>query len=532
MKIIYYCLLPAILYGMHTNKASAQTTSIDWGYEASGITILANSSSSTDNKSTVYGNVVTTDSNLPNNVTVKNGTFNKITPDHLNNYFNPVIDQLERATSSNTVELTPSSESWTAGIALLGHYYNNNNNYYGYYRYFNLNRDNTTDLLKPGIYTYPGDVEIPLGQTLVLDDGGDKNAVFIFRIGGNFRSVGDLRMLSGFTGANVFFEVNGTAAISGKFTGNILSKSTSDFSLKNAGNITGRVYSLGKVIFDNSVIDVPNDTDGDGVPDINDDYPNDPTKAYNNDSKLNPQTIAFEDMWPHKGDFDFNDLVMKTSYNFITNAHNAVVQVVSTFTLLATGGIQKNSFHIRFITNKIDPYQFFWETSGNFEYRVDGGISFKIFDDMREQMVEWNTIPGKPISPAYTYKLTFNVNPENNCMVSDIIVDPYIVNGPNGNNEREIHLPGMSPTNLANGSLFNTYDDNSAIQTYTTKEGLPWAISFPSDHFDYPVEGKDINTAYLKLRDWVKYNSVSNNDWYSNTDLGFRNNDLVFVTAK
>lgn len=131
MKGLSYLLVPAIICGMYTHTASAQTTSIDWGNGASGITVLANSSTSTDKKSTVYGNVLTTDNNLPNDVTVKNGTFNKITSDQLNNYFNPLIDQLERATSSNTVVLTSSSELRTAGIALLGHYYqyNNDNNY-------------------------------------------------------------------------------------------------------------------------------------------------------------------------------------------------------------------------------------------------------------------------------------------------------------------------------------------------------------------------------------------------------------------
>ncbi len=78
---------------------------------------------------------------------------------------------------------------------------------------------------------------------------------------------------------------------------------------------------------------VSNDTDGDGVPDDQDDYPNDPDKAFNNFSPEEGTwaTLAFEDLWPGTGDYDFNDLVLFYNMNQITNADNEVVEIDASF---------------------------------------------------------------------------------------------------------------------------------------------------------------------------------------------------------
>jgi hypothetical protein len=62
-----------------------------------------------------------------------------------------------------------------------------------------------------------------------------------------------------------------------------------------------------------------NDSDGDGVSDQFDDYPDDPLRAFNNfyPSEDGFGTLAFEDLWPGKGDFDFNDMVIDYSINQI-----------------------------------------------------------------------------------------------------------------------------------------------------------------------------------------------------------------------
>nr|NQU91678.1 LruC domain-containing protein [Bacteroidota bacterium] len=76
------------------------------------------------------------------------------------------------------------------------------------------------------------------------------------------------------------------------------------------------------------------DADSDGVFDDFDDYPNDPDKAYtvyypspyrNSDLKSGDETYEtwyyqmFEDLWPNKGDYDLNDLVLKLRMDTVFN---------------------------------------------------------------------------------------------------------------------------------------------------------------------------------------------------------------------
>ncbi len=56
---------------------------------------------------------------------------------------------------------------------------------------------------------------------------------------------------------------------------------------------------------------------GDGVPNDEDDYPEDPTRAFNS---YDTASVAFEDLWPAMGDYDFNDLVLGCTYKIVTNA--------------------------------------------------------------------------------------------------------------------------------------------------------------------------------------------------------------------
>ena len=69
------------------------------------------------------------------------------------------------------------------------------------------------------------------------------------------------------------------------------------------------------------------DSDGDGVANTFDDYPNDPNKAFNNyyPSKGNYASLAFEDLWPNKGDYDMNDMVVDYNINQITKDWIAVI---------------------------------------------------------------------------------------------------------------------------------------------------------------------------------------------------------------
>lgn len=278
----------------------------------------------------------------------------------------------------------------------------------------------------------------------------------------------------------------------------------------------------------------PADSDGDGVMDAQDEYPNDPSKAYNNyypsSSPSSGATVAFEDQWPVKGDYDLNDVVVSYRYKIVTNAQNKVVQVNGDYTLHATGSGYDTGFAVEFPTLRSS-------VSGVSGGTLEAGQTkavIMIFNDIRDEMQEWNTLPGKPVSPLKNYSVSFNVSngPALNTFGLGSY-NPFIWNGGLGNGRNhEIHLPGKTPTSLGNTSIFGTGDDNSSVAAaryYVTSTGLPWAIDIPIKPFNYPVEYMNITGGYLKFQGWAESGGTQFADWYSNTQTGYRNSGNLFL---
>lgn len=259
------------------------------------------------------------------------------------------------------------------------------------------------------------------------------------------------------------------------------------------------------------------DTDGDGISNEVDDYPNDNTKAF--DNKTGAGTISFEDNWPYTGDYDLNDVVIDYLYNVVTNASNQVVRVEGTLTLRATGGAYGNGFGVQFpiAANKL---------SGVTGAALEAGQSKAVlilFDNMRTQMSDWNTFANSS-GDVKQYKIAFNVSngPTLNAFGLGCY-NPFIWNGSLGRGA-EIHLPNYAPTDLADLTLFGKAEDGSNLiagNTYISKENsLPWAIYTP-EPFVYPIEKAPIVLGHKKFANWVKSGGTTYPDWYTNQD-GYR----------
>ncbi|MCT4645944.1 MAG: LruC domain-containing protein, partial [Carboxylicivirga sp.] len=86
-------------------------------------------------------------------------------------------------------------------------------------------------------------------------------------------------------------------------------------------------------------IDTPTDSDGDGVSDTFDEFPNDENRAFNNHypAENTYGTLIFEDLWPYKGDYDFNDLVIDYNFTQLTNSDNEITGIDTRLVVRAIG---------------------------------------------------------------------------------------------------------------------------------------------------------------------------------------------------
>ena len=291
----------------------------------------------------------------------------------------------------------------------------------------------------------------------------------------------------------------------------------------------------------------PGDMDCDGCTDNVDDYPTDPTRCFNNYYPASGfGTLAYEDLWPGRGDYDMNDVVVDYRFNTITDHNNNVVEIYGTFVLKASGAYFNNGFGFQIPTNNVDPTTM-TVTGYNLSHSIvslnshgfENGQTkptIIVFDDFLSIMpnpgcgIGVNTTPGCAyIAPVtITIHITFS-SPQYQMSQTNIEnFNPFIFVGLD--RTHEVHLPDYVPTSLANPALFGTYDDNSipsANKYYKTVNNLPWAINVYNS-FDYPKEKVDIINTYLHFVDWVTSGGILYPDWYQNNP-GYRNAANIYT---
>lgn len=288
-----------------------------------------------------------------------------------------------------------------------------------------------------------------------------------------------------------------------------------------------------------------NDSDGDNVDDEYDDYPEDPDKAFNNyyPNENSFGTLAFEDLWPYKGDYDFNDLVIDYRFNTVTNSNDNAVEILATFKVMAIGAGYKNGFGIQFpfsddvIENVSGDFSYtqniISNNSKNLENNQDKAVMI-LFDNAFTLLPHPGGGTGvnvqngseyiEPQEIQFTISFNYPMSPEN---LGTAPFNPFIfVNGDRG---REIHMKGDEPTDLVNNDLFGTGQDDSdptSSNYYKTENNLPWAINIVSG-FDYPIEKSAIIEAYNYFSNWAESSGIQYPNWYSN-DAGYRNANYIY----
>lgn len=285
------------------------------------------------------------------------------------------------------------------------------------------------------------------------------------------------------------------------------------------------------------------DTDGDGLFDHEEDYPNDPERAFATylQSQSDYFNYGFEDLWPRKGDYDFNDLVIGVNYQKVYNASYYVKDIIMDMKLYCIGGIYHNGFGIEFPFNA----SIVTSTTGQ---TLDKGIvttaangtetgntkaSIIVFEDAYSLMSSVDHLVNVKPTDNYVAPHEFTVTLElsSNQLLSSSFEDlpnPFIfVDQERG---REVHLPNYTPTELSDDGYYRNNDDNTSVAEniyFKTSDNYPWAITVVASEFDYPFEGIDIKNAYNYIDNWVESDAASYNDWYG-SGSGYRNNNKIY----
>lgn len=286
------------------------------------------------------------------------------------------------------------------------------------------------------------------------------------------------------------------------------------------------------------------DSDGDGVIDELDDYPNDPDAATDvfTPSELGYGSYAFEDMWPNFGDYDFNDLVVNYRYTNILNSANQSVRLKMNFVLKAAGAKIRSGFGIELDVNPLKISSVAGHSTIGNNTTLDakgleasqGKAVIIVFNNTHDHMQPAageefvNTDPNESIVNNVSFDVIIEfTEPIDPSEIGSAPFNPFIFS--TVNRGQEVHLSGKMPTSLADDASFGTSNDDSNIgagKTYQTQNNLPWAIHI-IHNFRYPIENARINTAYNHFVDWAQSGGVLYTDWYGDNS-GYRNTNKLF----
>lgn len=263
------------------------------------------------------------------------------------------------------------------------------------------------------------------------------------------------------------------------------------------------------------------DTDGDGIFDQDDAFPNDPDAAFEffTPSKYGKGTIAFEDLWPSTGDYDFNDAALSYQAIAVLNADNLAVRLDFICNIKANGAGYTNGIgfeieglapsKVESVTGTVFTQNFINLNANGTEANQDNAVI--ILTDDVDNLLNETTISIKFVTPISTAEL--GVAPFN----------PFII--ANKVRSKEIHLPYKKVTNLGVSGIEIVGVNKDADGNFISDNGFPWAISIIHD-FKVPKEKIDITNAYNFFSTWAESGGATFVDWYKDNP-GNRNENLI-----
>lgn len=231
-------------------------------------------------------------------------------------------------------------------------------------------------------------------------------------------------------------------------------------------------------IEESSETEVVVDSDGDGIDDSRDAYPEDAAYAT---SAYGEYVIAYEDLYPNRGDADFNDLVVALQIEEFINSENRVVKIEIRTKVLASGAGYDNGLGI-----------------------VVAGEEYRLIESAKDELMgHWNSRASDVPYEAQWREIVIEYDePLQRSEVAAMPYDPYAI--VNGDESKQVHLPFVET-----GYEGQVLDD----------QGFPWAVLVPVT-WSWPMEGHTIFQAYAGFEAWFTSGGEEEKDWFKYPEEG------------
>lgn len=273
------------------------------------------------------------------------------------------------------------------------------------------------------------------------------------------------------------------------------------------------------------------DTDNDGLCDQFDVDPNNPELSIRIERQIEPSTKSaaranssvysytiFEDLWPSKGDYDFNDMVVKTTFYWVRGRNNYIQEISGVCSVEWIGAGMGIGLG----------YELFSSFGTELGYEDDIITSIK-GDATLDEVVTNGIILFNKVQEVANKQLEFTISLKDK-EIKEFAFVPYLFR--TDNYSQQVRPFGAPPTQGQDMSLFGTKNDASPYQWtrkngnkfkypltgnqafYRSKENHPWGIEFMAKSFKPSPERTSITEVYPQFVHWAESGGKQYTDWY------------------
>lgn len=257
------------------------------------------------------------------------------------------------------------------------------------------------------------------------------------------------------------------------------------------------------------------------TPDVPEVKPEEPSDDKVSATVVHQGILTFEDIWPYRGDFDMNDVVIRYDSEVGYNQKNEVVQTTDKYTVLASGAEINNSFAYQLDVRRSEV-----EVSINSSLGGEGGAYVDQTLDRATIRLANKLLPYANNNTKVTFEVLTKYTGRR-IAKSDFTKPPYNPFITTTTEDIEVHLTNMRPTEKLNKALLGYGHDQSDpgknLYYITHDEAgiqMPFAINIAFEkkedvqNFVIPKERVRIDLHYPNFLNWVKTGGVQDKDWY------------------
>jgi LruC domain-containing protein len=234
--------------------------------------------------------------------------------------------------------------------------------------------------------------------------------------------------------------------------------------------------------------------------------------------------VAYEDLFPNRGDYDFNDLVTAYQVKFGKDKDGKLRKISGNGFLIARGASYDHNWYlgIDLPSNVTGRYSVsFFEQGSNvpaagypLEYDFSGRINLLLAENVAQNFYDnnstyVNTFAEQSIvqGPKFEFEINFE-QPINHIEVEDAPFDPFLYVHDTG---YEIHLVNKEPTLSFS---MNQQDDKNQFKD---QMGFPFAM-LVSENWLPPIAGEDMGVAYPEFIEHVASQGANKKSWFDFPD--------------